>query len=292
MKFMLVRQAMTEQPKTDEKDYYRILRVASTAELADITNTYQRLADLYQHLTTKLPQVSVYAERLNEINEAYEVLSDPGKREAYDRIFKEKLSSPETEAKEPTREEIFASIAQIAREVPNQSVSKKKSRKTWRVPTWNKARQWVTVALAALLLLVFAGGSAFAMAQPEHKLAIPFRGVASTVLMTSAEAIHLIEDIRHIVAAYERNIVSTALQSMRVIEELDELSPVTSSTNDMAYFPSPQHPLFPDYLDKRFSQFKYTVDSTGIISVDTSGATTDTFLEKMERLIHQLAERE
>ncbi|MFC1986360.1 hypothetical protein ACFLWC_05150 [Chloroflexota bacterium] len=85
--------------------------------------------------------------------------------------------------------------------------------------------------------------------------------------------------------------MSTALQSMRVEEGLKQTPLVRASTNDMACFPSREHYLFPDYLDKRFSQFKYTVDSKGIVSVDTSWATTDAFLEKIKQLLDRLEER-
>ena len=67
---------------------------------------------------------------------------------------------------------------------------------------------------------------------------------------------------------------------------------VTVSTNDMTCFPSREHCLSPDYLDKRFGQFKYTVDSKGIVSVDTSWATTDAFLEKIKQLLDRLETRE
>ena len=94
------------------------------------------------------------------------------------------------------------------------------------------------------------------------------------------------------VATFERSVVSTALQSMRVEENLKEMPTVTAPTNDMAGFPSQEHPLFPNYLDRRFTQFQYTVDSKGIISVDTSWAITDAFLEKIEQTLDRLEKGE
>ena len=77
---------------------------------------------------------------------------------------------------------------------------------------------------------------------------------------------------------------------MRVTEGLKVVPAVTVSTNDMACFPSLEHCLFPDYLDKRFSQFRYTVNSDGIVNVDTSGATTDALLEEIEQWLNRLKE--
>lgn len=118
------------------------------------------------------------------------------------------------------------------------------------------------------------------------------RGIAITLTKASAGAIGLIEDVRGIAATSERKIVSTALQSMRVEEGLRRVPLVMVSTNDMARFPSREYCLFLDYLDRRFSQFKYTVDSKGIVSVDTSWATTDAFLDNIKRLLDRLEKRE
>ena len=65
------------------KDYYQALGVDRTASEDDIKKTYRRLARKYH------PDVSKEAnaeERFKEIAEAYEVLKDPQKRAAYDRL--------------------------------------------------------------------------------------------------------------------------------------------------------------------------------------------------------------
>jgi curved DNA-binding protein len=65
------------------KDYYRILGVARDAALEDIKQAYRRAARKYH------PDVSKEANaeaRFKEVNEAYEVLKDPDKRAAYDRL--------------------------------------------------------------------------------------------------------------------------------------------------------------------------------------------------------------
>ena len=161
----------------------------------------------------------------------------------------------------------------------------------WRIPGWGKVTRRVVLGVVITLLAIFLGGTSLAFAKPEHALATPFRGVAITVVKTSTGAISLIEYIRGIAATHERNIVSTALQSMRVDEGLEWVPQVTAPTNDMARFPSEEYHLFPDYLETGLSQFRYTVDSKGIVSVDTSWATTDAFLKKLRQLLERLEGR-
>lgn len=65
------------------KDYYEILGVARDAQPEDIKRAYRKLARKFH------PDVSTEAnaeERFKEVQEAYEVLKDPDKREAYNRL--------------------------------------------------------------------------------------------------------------------------------------------------------------------------------------------------------------
>jgi curved DNA-binding protein len=65
------------------KDYYDILGVERQASADDIKRAYRKLARKYH------PDVSKEAnaeERFKEVQEAYEVLKDPEKRDAYDRL--------------------------------------------------------------------------------------------------------------------------------------------------------------------------------------------------------------
>ena len=141
------------------------------------------------------------------------------------------------------------------------------------------------------VLLLFVMGITIALSNPNHVLASPFRGVATTVTEASAGPIALIESIRGLVATYERNVISDAVQAMRMIDDIADVPVVTMSTNDMMVFPSAENALYPFYVDKRYSQFRYTVDANGIVSVDTSGATTDALLDRIGQALDRLAGR-
>jgi preprotein translocase subunit Sec63 len=62
-------------------DYYRILQVHPGAEREVVDAAYRKLAAKYH---PDVSQVSNAAERMKQINIAYEVLSDPSRRAAYD----------------------------------------------------------------------------------------------------------------------------------------------------------------------------------------------------------------
>ncbi len=65
-----------------DKDYYRILGVPPTASQEEIKRAYRKLARQYH--PDHNPGDRRAEERLKEINEAYEVLSDPKRRRVYD----------------------------------------------------------------------------------------------------------------------------------------------------------------------------------------------------------------
>ncbi len=63
-------------------DYYAILQVHPEADKEVINAAYRRLAAKYHPDVSTSPGT---AEKMKQLNEAYEVLSDPARRAAYDR---------------------------------------------------------------------------------------------------------------------------------------------------------------------------------------------------------------
>jgi curved DNA-binding protein len=66
------------------KDYYSVLGLTKTAKPEEIKKAYRTLAQQYH--PDKNPGDSKAEEKFKEINEAYQVLSDPQNKEKYDRL--------------------------------------------------------------------------------------------------------------------------------------------------------------------------------------------------------------
>lgn len=65
------------------KDYYKIMGVSRESSQEEIKRAYRRLARKYHPDVSKEPDAE---QRFKEVGEAYEVLSDPEKRSAYDTL--------------------------------------------------------------------------------------------------------------------------------------------------------------------------------------------------------------
>lgn len=68
---------------TKKRDYYEILGVSRSASEEQVRKAFRKLALEYHPDRNKSPGAN---ERFKEVNEAYQVLSDPNKRAAYDRF--------------------------------------------------------------------------------------------------------------------------------------------------------------------------------------------------------------
>jgi curved DNA-binding protein len=66
------------------QDYYEVLGVARTATAGDIKKAYRKLARKYHPDVN--PDDKTAEEHFKDVREAYDVLSDPGKRKRYDQL--------------------------------------------------------------------------------------------------------------------------------------------------------------------------------------------------------------
>lgn len=68
------------------KDYYKILGLSISATQKDIKQSYRKLAVFWHPDRNSNP---IALEKMKELNEAYEILSDENKRKSYNKIYQE-----------------------------------------------------------------------------------------------------------------------------------------------------------------------------------------------------------
>lgn len=83
------------------KDYYKVLSVPRTASAAEIKKAYRKLSLKYHPDKNSAPDA---ADRFAEISVAYDVLSDPDKREVYNRGGEEAVKQQEQRENSPQQD--------------------------------------------------------------------------------------------------------------------------------------------------------------------------------------------
>ncbi len=84
------------------KDFYAVLGVSRGASPKEITASYRKLAARYhpdRHQDNELQDLA--EEKLTELNQAYDTLSDPDRRAAYDSQRQGEVGYPFSASKEP-----------------------------------------------------------------------------------------------------------------------------------------------------------------------------------------------
>jgi hypothetical protein len=281
----IYKEDLIKQP--DEwKNYYEILRLKPNADANDISGGYQRMSHLFQDVLSEETK-EIGGTSRGDVTEAFKVLSERPLRTAYDRVFWLRSNARADSVDAAGPREIVASMQSVADVMQNVRGDKSNS---WQIPAWGRAAGQVGLVGVLGILPVVVGGTSLAFAKPETTLAVPFRGMAASLAKVSAGTIQFVVDLRSIAASQERSVVATAFQAMRLDAGMVSVAPLPESTNDMAAFPSSQHPLYPEYIETRFSQFRYNVDAYGVVTVDASWATTNAILDSLNELVAKLEE--
>jgi len=94
----------------EKPDYYEVLGVERGAAAEDLKRAYRKLALQYHPDRNPAPEAEA---RFKEVSEAYQVLSDPQKREAYDRFGHQGLGGAGYQAGFQNVDEIFSHFSDL-----------------------------------------------------------------------------------------------------------------------------------------------------------------------------------
>src|SRR2546428_6796120 len=94
----------TDDGRTTERDYYAVLQVDPNASRTTIEAAYERLAKKYHPDLTREPDDP---ERMREVDEAFDVLDDAGRRAEYDRLRAAPSESTPGGSSEAAQEDIL-----------------------------------------------------------------------------------------------------------------------------------------------------------------------------------------
>jgi curved DNA-binding protein CbpA len=92
-----------------DKDYYKVLQVDPSAEPEVITAAFRKLSLKYHPDTNRAADAVA---RMQDINEAYDVLNDPARRAQYDRERRQRSSSDRAEMRRAAAESAEAAHRQ------------------------------------------------------------------------------------------------------------------------------------------------------------------------------------
>jgi curved DNA-binding protein CbpA len=84
------------------KDYYKILQIDPEASLEVMNNAYRALVRQYHPDLYHSQRKTAMHERMQQINEAYQVLSNATTRAEYDRKYRREGATPNTDLSTPT----------------------------------------------------------------------------------------------------------------------------------------------------------------------------------------------
>lgn len=179
------------------KDYYKILHIAPDASDEEIEKAHKQLSDEY-HPQEHYPEESFTVRYYKEVQEAYNVLSDPIKRKAYDKELEANREKIEDFEKRQ-REEGFGDVLKLLLSDPKAPQPKSQKRLTTNkkaggIPSSKGANMPMIFIIAAIVLL--SGAIVFLLINNNSTAPTGDNGVATNIedQVPEAESKSLLRD--------------------------------------------------------------------------------------------------